>query len=96
MDAGTKRPISRWEAIGFVGELFAVVAIPSTLLALAGRWLDNRYGLTPWASLAGLFLALGVAALFVFRRGKRMAARISGSGTKPASLKEKEPPSSRS
>lgn len=90
MESGTNHPISRWEAIGFVGELFGAVAIPSTLLILAGRWLDQRYGLTPWVTLVGLFLALGFAAFFVVRRGKRMAARISG--IKPDTKKDPEPP----
>lgn len=71
-----RTPVSRWEAIGFVWEVLLSVAVPTTLLGLGGRWVDRHYGSSPWATVLGLLLAIGISALIVLRRGKAMAERM--------------------
>lgn len=68
--------ISTWEAIGFVWQLLLLIALPTTLLALAGRWVDTRYGTTPWATGVGLAIALASALLVAWRVGKRIAQKL--------------------
>ena len=68
--------ISQWEAAEFVWELLLIVAVPTTLAALGGRWVDRAYGTTPWATLLGLLLALSIVGLLVVRRAKVMANRM--------------------
>lgn len=65
--------ISTWKAVGLVWQLLVLIALPTTLLALAGRWVDTRYGTTPWATLAGLVIALTLALLVALREGRRIA-----------------------
>ncbi len=61
----------------FVWEILVVIAVPTTLFALGGRWLDAKWGTSPWMTILGLILALALAAIMVFRRGKKMATRLS-------------------
>jgi F0F1-type ATP synthase assembly protein I len=59
-----------WEAVGFVGEVFLAVAIPTTICALLGRWLDKAYGWSPWATLVGLILSVVLSFVLVLRKAK--------------------------
>ena len=70
------RDISTWEAMEFVWEVLIAIAVPTTLFALGGRWLDTKWGTTPWMTVLGLVLALVIAALLVLRKGKKMAERM--------------------
>ena len=69
--------VSQWQAVGFVTELLIAIAVPTTLLALGGRWVDEKYGTAPWATLAGLIVSLAISFVLVKRRVKSMAARLS-------------------
>lgn len=75
--------ISRLEAIGFVWEVFASVAIPTTIFALIGRMLDARWNSSPYATIAGLALSLALTGVLVTRKAKEMALRLK-SGTPKA------------
>lgn len=85
MDEGADKPttpskiITQWEAAGFVTEVLVSIAVPTTLLALAGRWADAKYGIGPWMTILGLLLSLAISALLVTRRAKEMAQRIKSS-----------------
>jgi len=70
------KPVSIWEALGYVWELLVLIAVPTIALALAGRWLDRRYHTTPWATIAGLFLAILICAVVVKRKGASIAERL--------------------
>lgn len=65
-----KPGMNPWQATGFVWDVFASIAIPTTLCALGGRWLDARYGASPWFTIAGLIIALAVSYVLVMRKAK--------------------------
>lgn len=71
-----KKGVSPAEAMGIVWDLLFAIAIPTTLLALLGRWLDRRYNTSPLFLAIGLLLALAAAGLVVVRKGKRIADRL--------------------
>ena len=71
-----KQEMTRWEAGGFVWEVLLSVAVPTTLFALAGRWLDRRWNVSPWMTVAGLALALVVSALLVLRKARQYKERL--------------------
>ena len=58
----------QWRALSFVWEVVLSIVIPTTLLALLGRWLDQRWHTSPWMTLLGLVLALGSAYLIAGRK----------------------------
>ncbi len=72
MDESTKKTetIKAWQAVGFVWEVLVFVAVPTTLFALAGRWADRHWHLSPWMTVLGLILALGVTAILMKRKVK--------------------------
>ncbi|HWR00117.1 MAG TPA: AtpZ/AtpI family protein [Candidatus Methylomirabilis sp.] len=70
------KPVSIWEALGFVWELIVMIAVPTIALALAGRWVDQRFHTTPWVTLAGLLLALLICVFIVRRKALAIAFRL--------------------
>ncbi len=82
-DSGGSK-ISQWEAMSFVWELLFLITVPTLVFALGGRWIDSRYGLSPWGTLLGLFLALTSCTVVVLKRGSRMAKRMKRDSSKDA------------
>lgn len=66
-----KKKINKWQALGFVWEIFFTVAVPTIVFALAGRWLDTRWHVTPLFSIIGLALALAIIYILVKRQARR-------------------------
>jgi F0F1-type ATP synthase assembly protein I len=62
---------SAWTALSLVSEIGLSIAIPTTLCALAGRWLDRHFGTSPLFILIGLFAALAISGVLVVRKGNR-------------------------
>ena len=59
-----------------VWELLFLIAVPTTLFALGGRWADKHWHLTPWGTIAGLILAISISGVLVLRKGKEVAERM--------------------
>jgi ABC-type molybdate transport system permease subunit len=57
--------------IRIVGEFGATIAVPVVLLALAGRWLDERFGAQPAFTMAGFALAAIISSVSIYRKAKR-------------------------
>ena len=71
MDERPTQTVRAWQAVGFVWDLLASIAVPTILLALLGRWLDNRWHTTPWLTVVGLVVAIVIAGLMVYRLAER-------------------------
>lgn len=72
-----QRNIKMLEALSFVWDMVVIIALPTTLLALGGRWLDQRFGTPPWFTILGLIVALTVAYVLVNRKAKDIAKRLA-------------------
>ncbi len=59
-----------------VWNVIASIAVPTTLLALGGRWLDQRLSSSPWMTILGLLAALGISYLLVIRQAKQIAETL--------------------
>ncbi len=69
MNAGApKKIVNKWQAVGFVWEVVMDVAIPTTIFALAGRWADKRWHLSPWMTVFGLALAMAITYVLMKRK----------------------------
>ena len=55
-----------WSALSLAWQLGYSIAIPLVLLALLGRFLDKRFGTSPWLLLVGIFLSLIVSTFAVY------------------------------
>ena len=64
------KKFNKWQALGFVWDVFFAVAVPTVIFALIGRWLDLRWHVTPLFSIIGLVLALAVITLLMARKIK--------------------------
>ena len=65
------KKINKWQALGFVWDIFFAVAVPTVVFALAGRWLDMRWHVAPLFSILGLALALAIIYVLVKRKARR-------------------------
>lgn len=66
----------KWEAIGIVTDILFSIAVPTTLFALSGRWLDRKLGVSPTFLVIGLFLSLGVTTYIVTKKGRKIAKNL--------------------
>ncbi|MDP3794211.1 MAG: AtpZ/AtpI family protein [Candidatus Uhrbacteria bacterium] len=66
-----KSLLSGYRAMGFVWEVLISIAVPTTLFALGGRWLDLRWHTSPLFLGTGLLLSLVVAGALVIHQAKR-------------------------
>jgi ATP synthase protein I len=48
-----------WATLGIYGAIGFQLAISVVLGVLAGRWLDARWGTTPWLTITGMLLGSG-------------------------------------
>lgn len=53
-----------------VGNFGTTIAIPIVVLALAGKWLDTRWGTGPWMLILGFVLAATLTAISINRKAK--------------------------
>ena len=70
-----------------VGDFGATIAVPAVLGALAGRWLDAKWGTHPWALVLCLVLAFSGTALIVMRKAKSYGSeyqKLIDDGSPPA------------
>ena len=69
--ARESRELSFWEGLSLVGAVGWMIAIPSVLGAVVGRWLDDRFGSGVLCTLLLLGLGLAAGCLAAFRHAKR-------------------------
>ncbi|MBI4280643.1 AtpZ/AtpI family protein [Candidatus Uhrbacteria bacterium] len=59
-------------ALRVMGEISYLIAIPVILLALLGKWLDERFLTAPKFLIAGFALAAFISGYAVWRRAKAL------------------------
>ncbi len=76
--AGSEIPkrISQLAAVGFVTDVFVSIALPTTLFALGGRSLDQRWSTSPWMTVIGFLLAIALSGFLVYRKARRFAKEL--------------------
>lgn len=73
---GKSSKLQGLQALGLVWDIILAIALPTTLLALVGRWLDGKLQTSPLFTLLGLALALVIVYLMVSRKAKEIAERL--------------------
>lgn len=63
-----KEKNNTWFVLGLLGQLGYVIAVPLVILALLGRFIDKRYDTSPWFLIIGMFLALVISSIWVYKR----------------------------
>jgi F0F1-type ATP synthase assembly protein I len=61
-----------WLALGFAWKLGYSIAVPLVALLLAGRWLDQRLGTSPWLLITGLIVSFIFTNILMFREAVRV------------------------
>lgn len=54
--------------LGAVGEFGFLVAIPLVLFALAGRFIDSKFGSSPLFFLIGILLAIIISTFIIYQK----------------------------
>lgn len=61
-----------WSAASLAWELGYLIAVPLVVLALVGRFVDKKYGTSPWFLLAGIVLSILVSSYAVYNKSKEI------------------------
>lgn len=64
--------VPQMQALGYVVELLADIFVPTVLCAIAGRWLDQHYHISPFGILVGLVIALVLVAVIIRRKAEEL------------------------
>lgn len=64
------KDLNKWRLVNLGFELGFVIALPLLGFSLLGKWLDNRFGTTPWITLAGILFAIVTTTVWLTRRLK--------------------------
>ena len=70
-DSTPKKKVSQLVAAEYVWEILLAVALPPTVFAFLGRWLDKRFHHTHLFTLIGFFLALIVVVRLMLEKAQR-------------------------
>lgn len=54
------------------GQLGIIIAIPAVVLIYSGQLLDKKFSTSPWFILTGLFLAMIISGLIIWRLIKKI------------------------
>lgn len=57
-----------WSALSLAWQLGYSIAIPLVVLALLGRFIDKRFGTSPWFLLTGVLLSLVISTISVYKK----------------------------
>lgn len=58
-------------AMRIFADFSGTIALPAVLGALLGKWLDARYGTSPWLLITSLVAALCLTALMITKKVKK-------------------------
>lgn len=61
-----------WDALGLAWEMGYTIAVPLTLFALGGRFLDRWIGTAPWLMLVGIGAAIAISSIAITRKVKNV------------------------
>ena len=79
MDKNDKKNQETWSALSLAWQLGYTIAIPLIVLALVGRFLDKRFGTSPWLLLVGIFLSIIISTFSVYYKTVKI---LGGMGDK--------------
>lgn len=82
IDEGKKERSSLWQVLSLAWNLGYLIAIPLVVFALLGRFLDKRFGTSPLALLAGIFISLVVTTIGVYKKTKEITGQMDVSTVK--------------
>ena len=57
-------------ALKIVGDFGATLALPVVVFVLAGRFLDNHFGIGPWCTVLAFILAGTTSAILVLKKAR--------------------------
>jgi F0F1-type ATP synthase assembly protein I len=69
-----------WKSLNLALSLAGIVVIPLVLAALAGRWLDNRFGTWPWIFLGMTLFVFVISNIFIVFRSMKAMQEIEQEG----------------
>jgi F0F1-type ATP synthase assembly protein I len=61
-----------WSAASLAWELGYIIAVPLVVLALLGRFIDKKYGTSPWFLLVGIVLSILVSSYAAYNKSKEI------------------------
>ena len=58
--------------LSFAWNLGYSIAVPLVVLALGGRFLDKKFGSSPWFLIAGILISIAISSYIVYKKMKEI------------------------
>ncbi len=58
-------------ALRIVGDFGASIAIPAVVLVLIGQYIDHRFGLSPYSTVASFVIAATISGKIIYHKAKK-------------------------
>ena len=71
-----------WRIAGTTGAVGIEIAVAIAIGYLGGRWLDHKFGTTPWLTWVGFFSGVGAAVKAIVRITRQYKRRLDEDETK--------------
>lgn len=85
---GLSKP--EFSALKLAFELGYIIVIPLVILALLGRFLDKRFGSSPWLLLCGIFLSMIISCFGIYKTVAPILKSFEEKGKKVKKKKDKK------
>lgn len=70
-ETNKKKPLDKWELVGFAWELGYIIALPIIIFGLLGKWIDERLGHeVAWVTLIAIVLAITATTFWLIKKLK--------------------------
>ncbi|HEV8601273.1 MAG TPA: AtpZ/AtpI family protein [Patescibacteria group bacterium] len=66
------KDLNKWRLVSLASELGFIIALPLLAFAVIGKWLDGKFGTTPWLTLVGILSAIVITTIWLTRRFKEL------------------------
>lgn len=64
--------MKRWGLVSLGLEMGFIIALPLLAFSLLGKWLDAKFGTSPWLVLAGILIAIASTTAWLTKRFKEL------------------------
>ena len=68
MKEENKKSEKPWSAVSLAWELGYSMAVPLVGLALLGRFLDKKFGTSPWLLLVGILISISISSYLIYKK----------------------------
>lgn len=89
-DSQSKNKKAWVSSLSLALQLGYTIALPLVALALAGRFLDKKFGTSPWLLISGVIISLIITSWFIFIKINKIMSDLDRCDSDTKKIQDKE------